>query len=68
MTKVVYASREDKPDLKDERARVERSGGKVYIPKDPRESSRVFYLDSNNQARGGLAMSRSLGVSIYVWV
>ena len=62
-TKVVYASREDKPDLKDERARVELSGGKVYIPKDPRESSRVFYLDSSNQARGGLAMSRSLGVS-----
>ena len=68
-TTVVYASREDKPDLKDERARVERSGGKVYIPKDPRESSRVFYLDSNNQPRGGLAMSRSLGVStICIWV
>ena len=67
-TKVVYASREDKPDLKDERARVERSGGKVYIPKDPRESSRVFYLDSNNQPRGGLAMGRSLGVSICIWV
>lgn len=67
-TKVVYASREDKPDLKDERARVEQSGGKVYIPKDPRESSRVFYLDSSNQARGGLAMSRSLGVSMFVHV
>ena len=60
-TRVVYASREDKPDLTDERARVEQSGGRVYIPKDPRESTRVFYLDSNNQARGGLAMSRSLG-------
>ena len=60
-TRVVYATREDKPDLEDERARVEQSGGRVYIPKDPRESSRVFYLDANKQARGGLAMSRSLG-------
>ncbi len=60
-TRVVYATREDKPDLEDERTRVEQSGGRVYIPKDPRESSRVFYLDANKQARGGLAMSRSLG-------
>jgi len=58
---VVYVTREDKPTLPDERERVEASGGKVYLPKDPRESSRVYYIDSAGKFVGGLAMSRSLG-------
>jgi serine/threonine protein phosphatase PrpC len=54
--KVLYVTREDKPHLEDERARIESMGGRVYIPDDlTQESSRVVSGSS------GLAMSRSLG-------
>jgi serine/threonine protein phosphatase PrpC len=56
---IVYMSREDKPDLPDERARVEKMGGQVYIP--PRGTSRVVYHDPKSGAPSGLAMSRSIG-------
>ena len=56
---VVYASREDKPDLPDEKARVEEWGGKVYIPS--RGTSRVLYVDPDTGTQSGLAMSRSIG-------
>lgn len=61
VTQVVYISREDKPELPDERARVERMGGQVYIPTRPGASSRVIYYDSSTGSQSGLAMSRSLG-------
>ncbi|GKY94704.1 hypothetical protein MPSEU_000435900 [Mayamaea pseudoterrestris] len=57
--RVVYVSREDKPDLADERARVEAAGGQVYIP--ARGTSRVVYHDPRTGAPSGLAMSRSIG-------
>jgi len=56
---VVYISREDKPNLPDERARVEAAGGQVYIP--ARGTSRVVYHDATTGAPTGLAMSRSIG-------
>ena len=56
---VAYISREDKPHLPDERARVEAAGGQVYIP--ARGTSRVVYHDTVTGAPTGLAMSRSIG-------
>jgi serine/threonine protein phosphatase PrpC len=58
-TSVVYITREDKPNLPDERARVEKMGGQVYIP--VRGTSRVVYHDRDSGAPTGLAMSRSIG-------
>jgi len=61
-TTVVYATREDKAELPDERARVEKMGGTVYVPPADRGgSSRVLYNDKYSGGRSGLAMSRSLG-------
>jgi len=60
---IVYITREDKPDLPEERARVERMGGQVYIP-PPNQlgaSSRVLFVDKNTDRMNGLAMSRSIG-------
>jgi len=56
---VLYISREDKPNLPDEQARVEAAGGQVYIP--ARGTSRVVYHDPRTGAPSGLAMSRSIG-------
>jgi len=56
---IVYMSREDKPSLPDERARVEAMGGQVYIPM--RGTSRVVYHDPITGSPSGLAMSRSIG-------
>ena len=56
---IAYISREDKPCLPDERARVEAQGGQVYIPS--RGTSRVVYHDPITGAPTGLAMSRSIG-------
>ena len=56
---VVYITREDKPHLTEERARVERMGGQVYIPL--RGTSRVLYTDPETGMQSGLAMSRSIG-------
>jgi serine/threonine protein phosphatase PrpC len=56
---VVYISREDKPTVPDERARVERMGGQVYNPL--RGTSRVLYIDPDTGSQSGLAMSRSIG-------
>jgi len=61
--KIVYVTREDKPDLPEERARVERMGGQVYIPPPERygASSRVLFVDKKTDRLNGLAMSRSIG-------
>jgi len=63
--KIVYISREDKPDLPEERNRVESMGGQVYIPPPERiragASSRVLYIDPETGGTNGLAMSRSIG-------
>ena len=56
---VIYVSREDKPELPEERARVEKMGGAVYLPM--RGTSRVLYTDPETGMQSGLAMSRSIG-------
>jgi len=58
-THIAYVSREDKPSLPDERARVEEMGGYVYIPL--KGTSRVVWVNPKTGAQTGLAMSRSIG-------
>lgn len=62
-SEVVYVTREDKPDLPDEKKRVESMGGTVYIPPPEKNhaSSRVVIYDYITGYRSGLAMSRSIG-------
>ena len=63
--KIVHITREDKPHLAEERARVEKMGGQVYVPTPERiemgASSRVLFRDKSTGATNGLAMSRSIG-------
>ena len=56
---IIYISREDKPNLPDEKKRVEKMGGKVFDP--PFGTSRVLYTDPETSVTAGLAMSRSIG-------
>eukprot|EP00560_Eucampia_antarctica_P008646 CAMPEP_0197826142 /NCGR_PEP_ID=MMETSP1437-20131217/3130_1 /TAXON_ID=49252 ORGANISM="Eucampia antarctica, Strain CCMP1452" /NCGR_SAMPLE_ID=MMETSP1437 /ASSEMBLY_ACC=CAM_ASM_001096 /LENGTH=425 /DNA_ID=CAMNT_0043426439 /DNA_START=64 /DNA_END=1338 /DNA_ORIENTATION=+ len=63
---VVYVSREDKPDLPDEYARITDMGGAVYVPtqiekETYKESSRAIGIDPATGRQVGLAMSRSIG-------
>eukprot|EP00531_Pseudo-nitzschia_arenysensis_P010331 CAMPEP_0116142460 /NCGR_PEP_ID=MMETSP0329-20121206/14922_1 /TAXON_ID=697910 /ORGANISM="Pseudo-nitzschia arenysensis, Strain B593" /LENGTH=439 /DNA_ID=CAMNT_0003637701 /DNA_START=10 /DNA_END=1326 /DNA_ORIENTATION=+ len=59
---IMFQSREDKPDLPEERARIIAAGGYVNIPKSSSgDVPRAYYIDANRKARYGLAMSRSLG-------
>jgi serine/threonine protein phosphatase PrpC len=60
-TSIAYMSREDKPELPDERERIERMGGRVLIPNQTDGSSRALYFDTSTGSQAGLAMSRSLG-------
>lgn len=59
---VVYTSREDKPDLPDERQRITEAGGYVHIPLNLKEDvPRAYYIDPEGRPRFGLAMSRTIG-------
>eukprot|EP00549_Striatella_unipunctata_P013482 CAMPEP_0118720838 /NCGR_PEP_ID=MMETSP0800-20121206/30347_1 /TAXON_ID=210618 ORGANISM="Striatella unipunctata, Strain CCMP2910" /NCGR_SAMPLE_ID=MMETSP0800 /ASSEMBLY_ACC=CAM_ASM_000638 /LENGTH=220 /DNA_ID=CAMNT_0006628551 /DNA_START=117 /DNA_END=779 /DNA_ORIENTATION=- len=59
--RILYITREDKPSLPEEKARVEAMGGEVYIPDPARGgTSRVVYKDKYG-SMNGLAMSRSIG-------
>ena len=59
---IAYQSREDKPDIPEEKARIVAAGGYVHIPLDGDGNvPRVYHIDENGLARYGLAMSRSLG-------
>lgn len=58
-TEVVYISREDKPDLPDEQARIVQMGGHVHQPLYG--VPRVLYYDSITGSNSGLAMSRAIG-------
>ncbi len=59
---IVFQSREDKPDLPEEQARILAAGGYVNIPRSGSgDVPRAYYIDENRKARYGLAMSRSLG-------
>lgn len=53
-----------KPANPQEQDRIESNGGRIFVPMNPVESSRVFYVEKDNIGREmefGLAMSRSLG-------
>lgn len=58
-SEIIYMSREDKPELQDEKQRIEKWGGRVFIP--PFGTSRVLYTDPETSLTSGLAMSRSIG-------
>ncbi|CAB9503929.1 Protein phosphatase 2C [Seminavis robusta] len=60
-TKVVYMSREDKPDLVDERTRLEGWGGEI-IPAEKNKSAKVrFQAGRSGKISATLSMSRSIG-------
>jgi serine/threonine protein phosphatase PrpC len=60
---IPYTSRSDKPNLPDERARIEGLGGKIHIPaKNPFLSRVVVFSKAATPPEPvGLAMSRSIG-------
>jgi len=64
-TDIIFATREDKPHLDGERARVEAFGGTVYLPngflQTGKGTTRVLYKDAVTGSTSGLAMSRSIG-------
>ncbi|KAG7366917.1 protein phosphatase 2C [Nitzschia inconspicua] len=60
--RIVYETREDKPDLPDEHARITAAGGHVNIPANPEvDVPRAYHVDKDGRLLWGLAMSRSLG-------
>jgi serine/threonine protein phosphatase PrpC len=62
-TEISYMSRKDKPNLPDERSRIEALGGKIHIPpKNPALSRVVVFSKAASPPESiGLAMSRSIG-------
>jgi hypothetical protein len=59
---IVYETREDKPDLPDERARIVAAGGYVNMPSNSEgDVPRAYHVDQDGRMLWGLAMSRSLG-------
>eukprot|EP00547_Thalassionema_nitzschioides_P011195 CAMPEP_0194257250 /NCGR_PEP_ID=MMETSP0158-20130606/38558_1 /TAXON_ID=33649 /ORGANISM="Thalassionema nitzschioides, Strain L26-B" /LENGTH=378 /DNA_ID=CAMNT_0038996227 /DNA_START=294 /DNA_END=1427 /DNA_ORIENTATION=+ len=61
-SKIIFETKPHKPHMAQERQRIESKGGRVYVPTNPRETSRVFLpMDGNEGNDMALAMSRSLG-------
>jgi len=62
-TEIIYTTREDKPELEDEKQRIEEAGGSVMMPEDEAsgEVARVVGVDENGDFFGGIATSRSIG-------
>ena len=62
-TEIIYTTREDKPELEDEKQRIEEAGGSVMMPEDESsgEVARVVGVDENGNFFGGIATSRSIG-------
>jgi serine/threonine protein phosphatase PrpC len=56
-----FVTRDDKPYIPDERARIESMGGIVRYPKDKPKQSRVWIYSAASRESIGLAMSRSIG-------
>ncbi len=59
-TTILHRNRFDKPHLPDERERIERLHGKIFIPPHP-ENSRVMGFDLIAKETMSLGMSRSIG-------
>jgi len=64
---VPYITRRDKPHLPDEKERIEKMGGKINTPKPPKPAalSRVIAWSPRRKENIALAMSRSIGDSIW---
>ncbi|CAJ1946328.1 unnamed protein product [Cylindrotheca closterium] len=58
---VVYESREDKPELEEEKARITEAGGYVHITADDSDVPRAYAVHPDGTIGTGLAMSRCLG-------
>jgi len=58
-TNIIYATREDKAHLSEERTRIEQNGGTILTYDDDENDSRVLYTKGKYQM--SLAMSRSIG-------
>ncbi|KAL3926608.1 MAG: hypothetical protein SGBAC_013406, partial [Bacillariaceae sp.] len=58
---VVYESREDKPELEEERERITAAGGYVHITADDSDVPRAYAVHEDGTIGTGLAMSRCLG-------
>ena len=63
MAKVVYISREDKPDLPEERSRLESFGGEVVSAEKNKSAKVKFHGIRLGKASATLSMSRSIGDS-----
>lgn len=61
--KIVYISREDKPDLPDERARLEEWGGEIVEAEKNKSAKVKFHGERAGKATATLSMSRSIGDS-----
>jgi serine/threonine protein phosphatase PrpC len=63
---IPFLTRLDKPNLPEERSRIEKAGGHIYIPNPPQDPtlwSRVIIASKQKNENVGLAMSRSIGDS-----
>ncbi len=66
---LIYQSQEDKPSLRQEKERIEKCGGYIYTPSDPRrafkkvchDSSRLVLTNEENGLLYGLELSRAIG-------
>jgi serine/threonine protein phosphatase PrpC len=58
---VIYQSREDKPDIPEEKARITAMGGYVHIPDPEEDVPRAYAVAEDGRLRHGVAMSRSIG-------
>ena len=56
---IVFSSREDKPDLPEEKERITQAGGYVHISKE--DVPRAYAVRPDGKITHGVAMSRSLG-------
>jgi len=59
VTNIIYLTKQHKPHMPEERARIETAGGRVMLPQSPGDTSRVIIPIGTIEL--GLAMSRSLG-------
>lgn len=60
-TGIAYMTEDHKPNLPEERARVESMGAQVWVPKSGPASSRVLFTDPKTGDQTALATSRSIG-------
>jgi serine/threonine protein phosphatase PrpC len=60
-TDVIYVTPDHKPDLPEERARIEGMGGRVWVPPSRGADARVLFTDPETGEEAGIAMSRSIG-------